>query len=492
MEAFGKVSAALDFLKRKKLPILITLTVAIFVCAFFLLFFFVINRWSVTVTLNGDSKVVLEAGEKYEELGAVARGQGSVFFKTPKPLEVSCEGKVDTSVPGKIYTVKYTASYVLAKGSAERTVVIADDVPPVIELKSDKEVYVEFGKEYAEAGYTASDNVDGDITDRVTVTKSGNKLIYTVEDSSGNVVTVERIIHYVDVNPPAITLWGDSEIVLNGGNAYAEPGYSASDREDGDLTEKVTVTTNVNPYVPGEYTVNYEVMDSYGNVAKKERKVTVKPIAPPQTSQTTGGKNIYLTFDDGPSEYTPALLDVLAKYNVKVTFFVTNQNTDLITREFNEGHSVGIHTASHVYSEIYANDDAFFADLNTMSSVIESKTGKKPTLMRFPGGSSNVISRKYNVGIMSRLTTAVTDMGYQYFDWNVSSGDAGGCNTADAVFRNVVDGCTGKKNSVVLQHDTKKYSVDAVERIIAWGLSNGYTFLPLTPTSPTAHHGVNN
>ena len=82
--------------------------------------------------------------------------------------------------------------------------------------------------------------------------------------------------------------------------------------------------------------------------------------------------------------------------------------------------------------------------------------------------------------------------GFQYFDWNVNSKDAEDARTAEEVYRNVVGSIGKKQNSVVLQHDIKSFSVDAVEMIIRWGLENGYTFKALTPDSPPCHHGVNN
>ncbi|MBQ9108767.1 MAG: peptidoglycan-N-acetylglucosamine deacetylase, partial [Oscillospiraceae bacterium] len=117
--------------------------------------------------------------------------------------------------------------------------------------------------------------------------------------------------------------------------------------------------------------------------------------------------------------------------------------------------------------------------------------GIKTTLLRFPGGSSNGVSR-FNPGIMTRLTKLVEEKGFQYFDWHVDSQDAGGAKTADEVFQNVVNGVKNRKTSVVLQHDIRGYSVDAVERIIQWGLKNGYTFKALDENSPKAHHNVKN
>lgn len=189
------------------------------------------------------------------------------------------------------------------------------------------------------------------------------------------------------------------------------------------------------------------------------------------------------------------MLDILDKYNVKVTFFVTNVNSgyeNMIAKEAAAGHTVAIHSASHDYKKIYSSVDAYFADLNEMSDIIYAQTGQRPKLIRFPGGSSNTVSLKYCSGIMTTLTKAVTDQGYKYFDWNVSSGDAGGTTSTEEVYQNVVNGMKGHNVSVVLQHDIKGFSVNAVERIIQWGLANGYTFLPLTTSTEDVHHGVNN
>ena len=119
-------------------------------------------------------------------------------------------------------------------------------------------------------------------------------------------------------------------------------------------------------------------------------------------------------------------------------------------------------------------------------------TGSYTNIIRFPGGSSNTVSRKYCPGIMSRLSVAVTERGFKYFDWNVVSGDAGGTTSTDKVYSNVINGIRGKSHAIVLQHDTKGFSVNAVERIIVWGLNNGYSFAPLTTDSPTAHQHINN
>lgn len=205
-------------------------------------------------------------------------------------------------------------------------------------------------------------------------------------------------------------------------------------------------------------------------------------------------KSVYLTFDDGPGEYTEQLLDILDLYGIKATFFVTNQlpeYQDLIGEAYRRGHSIGLHSYNHDYS-IYRSEEDYYEDLQLIHDVCEEQTGDSPRIVRFPGGSSNLTSRKYGYGIMSVLTQSLGDNGYLYCDWNVSSGDMENAVTSYAVTRNVIEGIQGKEISVVLQHDTLDYSVEAVSEIICWGLANGYTFLPLTEYSPMVHHTVKN
>jgi len=205
---------------------------------------------------------------------------------------------------------------------------------------------------------------------------------------------------------------------------------------------------------------------------------------------------VALTFDDGPGKYTQGLLDVLDKYNVKATFFVTNTHPDyqnMIAEEAKRGHTVAIHSASHKYNQIYTSEQAFFDDLEQMNSIIKAQTGNDASIIRFPGGSSNTVSKDYCPGIMTQLVNDVTARGLLYCDWNVSSGDANSKPiSTEQVVQNVISGVQSHNVSVVLQHDIKDFSVNAVEQIIQWGQANGYTFLPLTTSSPMSHHRVNN
>ena len=453
----------------------------------------------VTLTLNGERDIYLEYGQEYREQGAVA-----TLSDSNAEIPVSVIGEADIFRVGD-YLIKYIATYDGRTATRYRCVHVVDSEAPVISLVSNPKSYTLVGQAYQEEGFTATDNYDGDLTGQVVCKEIDGVMHYSVSDSSGNVATVTRNINYVNPDAPILTLEGGQAAFIMAGEQYAEPGYTATDLRDGDLSANVIVSGDVDGNIPGIYTLKYSISNSVGMEATRERIIYVIPkqtedelpsteILPnPGTVIEPNGKTIYLTFDDGPSVHTARLLDVLKKYNVKVSFFVkSSAYMDILTHAVQEGHTVAIHTNSHDYSKIYASDEAFMADLEAIQSKIQQYTGIKSMLTRFPGGSSNSVSSAYNRGIMTRLTKKLNELGYQYFDWNVDSNDAGGARTAKKVFENVTKGVAQRQNSVVLQHDTQSFSVDAVEQIIAWGLCNGYTFKALDHNSPACHHSVRN
>ncbi|MBR0140112.1 MAG: polysaccharide deacetylase [Firmicutes bacterium] len=193
-------------------------------------------------------------------------------------------------------------------------------------------------------------------------------------------------------------------------------------------------------------------------------------------------KVVFLTFDDGPSKNTAELLDILKKYNVKASFFVTALNKeylDLIAREHKEGHTVGVHSYTHDYGLIYSSDEAFWDDSAKMNDVIEEKTGERAKFMSFPGGTGNRVSMDYNIGIMTRLSEHAADKGFEYIDWNATGGDSEGVTDTAEIYQNVIDGIEQKNVAVVLLHDSYGFTVAAVEDIIVYCLDRGYTLMPL-------------
>ena len=445
----------------------------------------VLSTAQLKVMLAGGSEVTLEYGHSYQEPGASAK---LLFFN----VDVQSQGQVSGDQLGS-YTVTYSASFFGKTTTVERKVNVVDTTAPTITLLHKDGAFTLPGHAYEEEGFVAEDNYDGDITDKVKSIVLDGVVHYYVEDSSGNVAEVKREIVYNDITAPELTLLGNATVYVTTGRDFVEPGYKAIDDAEGDISSKVQVTTDFNKNTPGTYTVTYKIADNYGNTTEVTRKIVVSNA---QQQQPSGGNPvggvIYLTFDDGPSQHTLRLLEVLKKYNAKATFFVVGTaGIGYLDEIAAGGHALAIHSDTHDYNKIYASEDAFFKDLYAIQDKIYERTGIKTTLMRFPGGSSNMVS-KFNPGIMTRLTKLVEEKGFQYFDWNVDSNDAGGAKTADEVYRNVINGCKSRTASVVLQHDIHGYSVDAVERIIQWGLANGYTFEALTPSSPTAHHPINN
>lgn len=208
-----------------------------------------------------------------------------------------------------------------------------------------------------------------------------------------------------------------------------------------------------------------------------------------------GPKTCYLTFDDGPSDNTSKILDILKENNIKATFFVVHNNPELLKRIHNEGHTIGLHSASHKYSKIYASEEAFFADLTEIGDAVERATGVRSKIIRFPGGSSNTVSASYCKGIMSRLTRQVVEKGYLYYDWNASDGDADGSNIpASTLIKNIRRDGTSSKRLIVLMHDAadKKTTVEALPEIIKIYRDAGYAFDRITEQTPMMTHGVNN
>ena len=440
-------------------------------------------------------------------------------------VEYEVEGEVDTNIIGD-YEIKYKYK----KGNYEhyltRIVHVYDDVNPEINIEGD--IIICPDKKVLESKYTAIDNYDGDLTDKVEIklidepkypvvdelykeekkeeitdnseetndidsTKYDEKVTIaylSVLDSSNNLCSVRVETKLYD-GEPTITLKGSTNDTLIKGSKYSEAGYSATDKCDGDITSSVKVTGSVDTSKVGTYTITYEVANSIGKTTTKKRTVKVINKQVVTNIGATGSKIIYLTFDDGPSAYTTKLLNILDKYGIKATFFVTGNRVNLISEEKRRGHTVCIHTYSHDYAKIYKSVDAYFADLNKMNNIIKQQTGSTVNCLRFPGGSSNTVSRKYNKGIMTVLTGEVTARGYRYYDWNIASGDAGETTSSSGVYNNVVKRLKGGVYNVLF-HDSKSYTVNAIEDIIKYGLAHGYTFLPITSSSPTFHHGVNN
>jgi len=223
------------------------------------------------ITLIGSSSVNHEQGASYTDTGATA----SDNFDGDISANITSTGTVDVNTPGT-YTLSFNVND--AGGNAAitvtRDVVIADTTVPVITLTGNATVNVEQGSSYSDAGSTASDNVDGNITasiiqsgDTVDVNTSGTYTIrYDVSDTSGNAASqVTRSVIVADTTAPVIVLLGSTPSNHQQGSTYTDAGVTASDTVDGDITANVVLTGSVDANTAGTYTLTYNVSDAAGN-----------------------------------------------------------------------------------------------------------------------------------------------------------------------------------------------------------------------------------
>lgn len=200
---------------------------------------------------------------------------------------------------------------------------------------------------------------------------------------------------------------------------------------------------------------------------------------------------VYLTFDDGPSANSNRILDILDDYDVKATFFVVGKNDEeskaVYKRIVDEGHTIGMHSYTHSYADIYASTESFEKDLNRIQTLIKNTTGVNSQFYRFPGGSSNRVAD----ADMSEFATILNEQGITYFDWNVSSGDAtSSAFTAKELVDNVMGDVVKYKTSVVLLHDAtnKGNTVEALPDMIESLREIGAMILPISEDTRLVQH----
>lgn len=216
-----------------------------------------------------------------------------------------------------------------------------------------------------------------------------------------------------------------------------------------------------------------------------------EPVAEESSGQEEIHK-VYLTFDDGPSIYTNDILDILDSYNVKATFFVVGKEEtnaeEALQRIVDEGHTLGMHSYSHKYKELYESMDSFTQDFARIRDYIYQATGVESVCYRFPGGSSNTVSEID----MHDFIDYLDSQGVEYYDWNVSSGDGGSMKlSTDTLLENCTKDIDTRDTSIILLHDSaeKPTTVEALPDIIENILARPDTvILPITENTRPIHH----
>ena len=347
----------------------------------------------------------------------------------------------------------------------------------------DKNVEIEVGTNYNDKtkitylGIDISDFVD--IVGSIDTTSVGEyELTY-----KWGIKSATQKIKVVDKTAPKIEMQGGSTIYVQSLDNLdnIDPGVVVTDNYDKDIRAK----RERNKISETEYEFVYTATDSSGNVTIEKRRIVM----------ATGV--IYLTFDDGPSNVTPEILDILEKNDVKATFFIVDyseEDKETIQRVINDGHTLGIHGISHDYATIYSSVTAALENFTDLKEKLLNDFGYEATFIRFPGGSSNTVSKKYSEGLMTKVTEAVEQEGLVYYDWNVDVNDAGGARTASKIYDNFVEGIASKRENVVLMHDGfgHEATAEALQRIIDYAKYNGYEFSAISENTVPVQHSVNN
>lgn len=280
-------------------------------------------------------------------------------------------------------------------------------------------------------------------------------------------------------------------------SGLADDNSAAINSETGEAQQEAQseVQQDSSPQGGAEEAAQPAATPANSELAWRDTDFAVDPERPAGSTSDNGRKVVYITIDDGPSPRTPEVLDILDKYNAKASFFVVGADPSsyhYIKEAYDRGHTIGLHTMSHDYASVYSSTDAYYADLNEIGQVVKDQIGYIPCFMRFPGGSSNGVSADYCAGIMSELVNSVQAQGYQYYDWNVSTGD-GAVHTADELVGYVKESELDT-NIVLLCHDskTKQSTVEALPQIIEYYQDLGYSFEAIDRNTWVPHHGVAN
>ncbi len=249
--------------------------------------------------------------------------------------------------------------------------------------------------------------------------------------------------------------------------------------EDADFPEETTVAYDTSTEdTTGEDTTSTQVDTKYSDVSSKEFP-----------DVTAGAKIIYMTFDDGPGRFTNTVLEILAEYDITATFFLVgnfvSKYPERVRAIADAGHTIGCHSMSHAYGEIYASPEAISADVELWESAVYDALGYIPgeRLYRFPGGSTCTAVKP---GTFGDLFGALKDKGYTVYDWSCANNDAWYVNmredqTKEEFFmeslQNSLKVCGNVR--ILLLHETVSESVGLLREMIEYMIAEGYTFMPL-------------
>ena len=200
-------------------------------------------------------------------------------------------------------------------------------------------------------------------------------------------------------------------------------------------------------------------------------------------------KVIYLTFDDGPSVMTDSVLDILKENHVKATFFLIGNQIKgqeaVVKRIYNEGHSIGLHTYTHTYKKIYPSRKGFINEMLKTQSEINSLTGIKPTIIRFPFGSRKHLTMSFLEQLHS--------YNFKVYDWNANMSDGIKARTPiDQLYREATKTTITEHPIILLMHCDymHKNTCVALPKVIKFYKNNGYEFKIIDDGTPENYYPI--
>ncbi|GHU48949.1 hypothetical protein FACS1894127_0820 [Clostridia bacterium] len=264
---------------------------------------------------------------------------------------------------------------------------------------------------------------------------------------------------------------------LNNKGSAGREAYAGSDSKSGDDVNGNSANTSAESGIAGMTT---EPLSGYVPDGVQDYESLYPNLYGERANEwVVKDKMVYLTFDDGPSIYTERVLDILKEKDVKATFFVVGNSvekmkngSEILNRVVNEGHTLAVHCNYHDYKTIYKSVEAYLADFNTAHELIYDLTGVNADIFRFPGGSNT----GYNKAVRSQLFNEMERRGFTFYDWNASTGDSSSAITVESAYENAVAKSKSANRLIILIHDTKKPSVDALARIIDRYRDLGFSF----------------
>ena len=454
--------------KRKKDKFGNGLIAFLFICIIFLLCYAFKNP-----VLLYSSNPEVEINHEYDPKENIQQ----VFFHSDSEVKIS--ENIDTNKIGN-----YEITYQLKNYKKTCKVSVKDTKEPELKVKAYK---ADMKEDIQPESFVESVKDDSKVSlsfKKKPIKDKEQTLTIIAKDEYGNTTMKEATLTLSkDTKKPVIHT--DTISVYVGSKPNYKSYIEVTDNLDSKPTIKVD-SSKVKTKKAGTYKLLVTATDRSGNKAKAKINVTVEEPS----------KVVYMTFDDGPSENTDKILKILKKYDAKATFFVTGNNQKYnksIKKAADQGNTIALHTYTHDYANVYSSTTAYFEDLQKVSDMVKQITGKAPKYIRFPGGSSNTISAQYSQGIMSALDNMVHEKGYEYFDWNCSSGDAAS-NTVPT--QDIVHNATScdYEQIMILFHDSspKTTTVEALPEIIKSYKERGYVFKGICDDTPIFHHGVNN